>query len=88
MSFDPDLAVLLIPGELSSRIGLSIKQRSGVMNLIIVTYANNYAGYIVPAEEYPKGGYEVGVSHFGPEAEVILTQAALDLIGEATSDAK
>ncbi len=88
MSFDPDLAVLLIPGELSSRIGLSIKQRSGVRNLIIVTYANNYAGYIVPAEDYPKGGYEVGVSHFAAGAEVILTQVALDLIGEATSYAK
>jgi hypothetical protein len=86
LSIDANLAVLLFPGELSSRIGLAIRQRSSLSNLIIVTYANDYAGYIVPAEEYPMGGYEVGVSHFKAEAETILTQAILDLIAEATSE--
>ena len=49
-----------------------------------MTYANDYIGYLVAAEEYPKGGYEVGVSHFKPEAETILLQASLDLVAQAT----
>lgn len=85
LSIDVDLALLLVPGELSNRIGLAMRQLNGMSNLIIVTYANDYAGYIVPAEEYPMGGYDVGVSHFGPQAETLLIQTTIDLIAEASS---
>jgi len=83
LNLDPGLALLLFPGELSSRIGLAIRQGCGLSNLIIVTYANDYVGYVVPAAEYPIGGYDVGVSHFGAQAEAVLIRAALDLIAEA-----
>ena len=49
---------------------------------MIVTYANDYIGYLVSAKDYPQGGYEVGVSDFKPAAQAILTEAALDLIAE------
>lgn len=52
-------------------------------NLIIVTYANDYVGYVIAAAEYPIGGYDVGISHFSAQAETVLIQAALDLIAEA-----
>ncbi len=82
LTIDADLGVLFFPGELSNRIGLSIKQRAGLRDLIIVSYANNYIGYIVPREEFPKGGYEVGASHFTDEAEAIVSQGILNLTGE------
>jgi len=85
LSLDPGLAVLFIPGELSSRIGLAIKQRSSLTNLIIMACANDYVGYLIPAAEYPIGGYDAGVSHFSAQAETVLIQAALDLIAEACS---
>ena len=83
LSLDPDLAILFIPGELSSRVGMAIRQRSSLNNLIFVTYANDYQGYVISAAEYPIGGYDVGVSHFSAQAETVLIQAALDLIAEA-----
>ncbi|MFQ5854117.1 MAG: hypothetical protein ACE5LU_00525 [Anaerolineae bacterium] len=80
LTVDEDLAILLVPVELSNRTGRSIAQRTRIENLWIVTCANGYAGYIEPGSEYPLGGYEVGVSHFKPEAEAILVEAAVDLV--------
>jgi len=83
LRIDADLAILCFPGELSNQIGASIKARSGLRDLMIVTYANNYIGYLVSAKDYPEGGYDVGVSHFKPEAEAIVTEAALDLVAKS-----
>ena len=82
LRIDADLSILFFPGELSNQIGVSLKEQSGLQDLMIVTYTNDYIGYLVAAHDYPKGGYDVGVSHFKPEAEAILTEAALKLIAE------
>ena len=79
LTIDEDLAFLLVPAELSNSIGLSLSRKTGIEDLFVVSCANGYAGYIVPASNYPLGGYEVGVSHFMPEAEAILTEAVVDL---------
>jgi hypothetical protein len=84
LRIDPDLSIFFFPGELSNQIGMSLKAQCGLQDLMIVTYANDYVGYLASAADYPLGGYDVGVSHFTPQAEAILTETALNLIAECT----
>ena len=51
-------ALVFLPGEVLVKIGLEIKSKSPFPNTIVVAYTNDYLGYVPPAEEYDKGGYE------------------------------
>jgi len=52
-------ALVFLPSEVLVEIGLEIKRKSPFSNTIVASYANDYFGYIAPASEFPKGGYEV-----------------------------
>ena len=51
-------ALVFLPGEVLVKIGLELKSKSPFPNTIVVAYTNDYLGYVPPAEEYDKGGYE------------------------------
>ncbi len=67
-----------IPGEPFCRMGKAIRDLAKPIVGIPVGYANGYVGYIVPAEEWAKGGYEVDPgpwSKVGPESYEIVLRA-------------
>ena len=64
-----DLVILGVPGEMAAQLGLEIKtkarQITGARMVTIGGLADEWVSYILPAEEYRKGGYEASVSFYG-----------------------
>jgi hypothetical protein len=80
-AFGDNLHLVALPGEVFIETGDEIRERSGLENLLVVTYANDYPGYFCRAEAYAEGGYEPGTTPFAPEADALLTKAALEVLG-------
>jgi hypothetical protein len=64
-----DLEILGVPGELAAELGMEIKSKahqfSGAKCPTIGGLADEWVSYILPAEEYRKGGYEASMSFYG-----------------------
>jgi neutral ceramidase len=74
-----------IPGELFCRMGMAIRGLARPLTGVPVGYANGYIGYIVPPEEWAKGGYEVAPgpwSKVAPESYNIILGAFKGLIAK------
>lgn len=76
-----EAAVIMLPGEFFVQTAKEIEARAGVQHLFVCAYANDYAGYFAPANEFPCAGYEVGSTRFVPEAEGMVVDAAIALLG-------
>ena len=76
----PQLAIAMLPGEFFVQTGREIARRSGFEHTFVCAYANDYAGYFAPADQFPCAGYEVGSTRFEPEAEGRIVDAAVDLL--------
>ena len=79
-----NLHVVGLPGEVFIETGDEIREKSGLENLLVVTYANDYPGYFCRAEAYEEGGYEPGTTPFAPEADALLVEAALKALRQVT----
>lgn len=86
LSLGDGLAVLALPGEFFAETAAAVRAESGLEQLIVNCYANDYLGYVVPGHAYEEGGYESGVTFFGPEAESIIRTVSLDLLREVCRD--
>jgi hypothetical protein len=78
-----DALLIAIPGEPIAELGLKLKTEArslGWKHPIIVGLANDHLGYLLTEAEFRKGGYETGVSFFGPRFGEDLTEAAAGLI--------
>jgi hypothetical protein len=82
MRLGDGLYLLALPGEVFVETGEEIRAASGMDDLLLVTYANDYPGYFCRAEAYEQGGYEAGVTPFAPEADRILVETAVELLNE------
>jgi neutral ceramidase len=64
-----DLVILGVPGEMAAQLGLKAKaevtQITGATSVTIGGLADEWVSYILPAEEYRKGGYEASMSFYG-----------------------
>jgi len=64
-----DLVILGVPGEMAAQLGLEAKskvaQMTGASCVTIGGLADEWISYILPAEEYRKGGYEASMSFYG-----------------------
>ena len=64
-----DLLIVGIPGEMAASLGMKIKSEAkritGAKNPMIGGLADVWISYMLPAEEYRKGGYESSVSFYG-----------------------
>jgi hypothetical protein len=64
-----DLVILGVPGEMAAQLGLEAKskvaQMTGAPSVTIGGLADEWVSYILPAEEYRKGGYEASMSFYG-----------------------
>lgn len=54
-----DVAVVGVPGEYFTKLGLDIKRQSPFRNTIVAELANDWVGYIPDEEAYDLGGYQV-----------------------------
>ena len=85
-----DTAIVGIPGELFSEIGIKIKSSSPSKITLIGGYTNGVISYLPTAEEYKFGGYECDYAHHSwglveqvaPEIEGILKEASATLLEE------
>lgn len=64
-----DLMILGVPGEMAAQLGLEAKskvaQMTGASCVTIGGLADEWVSYILPTEEYRKGGYEASMSFYG-----------------------
>ncbi|HSP56358.1 MAG TPA: neutral/alkaline non-lysosomal ceramidase N-terminal domain-containing protein [Dehalococcoidia bacterium] len=89
ISLGEGLALLALPGEFFVETGEKIRRAAaqgwgpeprGISDLFLACYANDYIGYVVPAEAYEQGGYEPGVTFCPPEAEAAVIGASTRLL--------
>ncbi|MBM3290618.1 MAG: hypothetical protein FJY92_10745 [Candidatus Hydrogenedentes bacterium] len=76
-----ELVAVSIPGEMASSLGLEIKKAlydAGAPHPIIVGLGNEWISYMLPKDEYHKGGYEPGVSFYGETLGPTVVAAAID----------
>jgi hypothetical protein len=59
---------------------MDLTRAAGIDNLLIAGYANDYIGYVPPANEFANGGYEVGFARFAVESEDKIRSAAVEAL--------
>jgi hypothetical protein len=76
-----DLVIAGVPGELTSVLGLKIKQSlkaGGIKYAAIGGLANEWISYILSRDQYINGeGYEASVSFYGPDLGEIISNEAI-----------
>jgi neutral ceramidase len=64
-----DLLIVGVPGEMAASLGMKIKSEAGritgAKNPVIGGLADQWISYMLPTEEYRRGGYESSVSFYG-----------------------
>ncbi len=77
-----------VPCDLAAEIGLQIKERlrgDGIQG-IVVGFANDYMGYVIPHQHYHSGAYEARMSFNGPYMDSYFTQV-IDRLSRKVADA-
>ena len=76
-----ELEILGVPGEMASQLGMDIKSKakqfSGANCVTIGGLADEWVSYILPADEYRKGGYEASMSFYGETLGSTLVEGVL-----------
>lgn len=78
-----DFLLITFPGEPMSAIGRAVKahlRNRGVRCPWVAPLGNEFVGYILPAADYHRGGYEATVSFFGDALGVLLEAEATRLV--------
>ena len=81
-----DLLIVGIPGEMAASLGLKIKAEagriSGAKHPVIGGLADVWISYMLPAEEYRRGGYESSVSFYGETLGDTMVEGAVAGVAE------
>ncbi|MFO1021716.1 MAG: hypothetical protein U0903_13610 [Planctomycetales bacterium] len=80
-----DLAILAIPCEVFTQIGLDLKQKSPFKQTFTIELANGYFGYLPTPEQHKLGGYETWrarSSFLEEEASPKIMQQLQEMLGE------
>ena len=77
-----DYFLLGVRCDLSAEIGLEIKQQAKNYQLhaLIIGFANDYIGYIIPQKYYSSNAYESWMSFNGPYMDVYIKEIIFDLM--------
>lgn len=78
-----DLAIVAIPCEVFTEIGLEIKRRSPFKTTFVIELANGYNGYLPTPKQHELGGYETwrsGWSYLETEASRTITETTLEML--------
>jgi neutral ceramidase len=81
-----DLLIVGIPGEMAAALGLKVKSESGrisgAAHPVIGGLADVWLSYILPSDEYRRGGYESSVSFYGAALGDTIVEGAIAGVGE------
>jgi Neutral/alkaline non-lysosomal ceramidase, N-terminal len=78
MRLGSNCAIVSLPGEFFVATRDSLVETAAIDHLFIAGYANDYIGYVPPANEFANGGYEVGFARFAEDSEEALRTVALN----------
>ena len=81
-------AVVSLPGEIFTELGMYIKSRSPFANTMIVELANGSPGYIPDRKAYIEGSYEPWSSRVAPGTGEMLVEKALEMLNAMKKDFK
>ena len=79
-----DITIGALGGEFFAEAGLALKEKIGTDKYFTITMANGYIGYVPPAHEIEKGGYETWrcrTSHIEENGEDIVRNALSEMAG-------
>lgn len=76
-----ELVIVGVPGEMAAQLGLEAKakarQLTGAQHVTIGGLADEWVSYILPADEYRKGGYEASMSFYGEALGAAIVEGIL-----------
>lgn len=77
-----DFQMVTFPGEPVCAVGVAVKDAmrdAGVKHPCVAALTGDYIGYILPAEEYHRSGYEVTASFYGDGLGALIEAEAIAL---------
>jgi len=80
LRIDKDIAIWAAPLELFCEIAMDVRNRSPFPYTFYFGYANGSLGYLPTRAEFPRGGYEPGVSPFTEQGGEDLANAVLNYL--------
>lgn len=86
MALGNQCAVVGLPGELFTELGLYIKSKSPYPHTMIVELSNGSIGYIPDRKAYKEGNYEPTNSKCAPGSGEMLAEKALQLLNQLKSE--
>ena len=75
-----DIAFIGFNVEMLTEIGMEIKAGSPYKHTFVITHCNGASGYLVPAELYKEGGYEVETTRFAIGSSDMIVKKALRML--------
>ena len=82
LRLSPDVAIVLLPGEVFVDLGLAIKRGSPFRHTLVVELANDNPAYIPTEKAFKEGSYETVNSRIAPGGGERLAEAAIHLLKE------
>lgn len=76
----PDLAMVLLPGEVFADLGLAIKQASPFTHTLVIELSNDNPAYIPTEKAFKEGSYETVNSRIAPGGGERLVTEAIRLL--------
>jgi Neutral/alkaline non-lysosomal ceramidase, N-terminal len=76
----PEVAIVLLPGEVFADLGLAIKRGSPFRHTLVVELANDNPAYIPTEKAFKEGSYETVNSRIAPGGGERLAEAAIQLL--------
>jgi hypothetical protein len=76
-----EISVLHLPGEMFIEYQLRARALRPGQPVAVAAYGDDGLWYVPTKEEYPNGGYEVGVAFCRDEADGLFTAAIRRLLG-------
>lgn len=77
---DSETAIVTMPGELFSELGLSLKERSPFANTMLIELANADIAYIPTLQAFKEGDYEAVNSRLAPGAGEEMVNQAVEIL--------
>ena len=78
----PDVAIVLLPGEVFVDLGLAIKLASPFAHTLVIELSNDNPAYLPTEKAFKEGSYETVNSRIAPGGGERLVEAAIQLLKE------
>jgi hypothetical protein len=82
LRLNPDVAIVLLPGEVFADLGLAIKRRSPFKHTLVIELSNDNPAYIPTEKAFKEGSYETVNSRIAPGGGERLVETAIQLLND------